>query len=189
MGRRSLSLLPILLTLCLSPPAYGEVDPLFAKIGIQPIREQRNAPDFCLEGLDGTVVCAKAFKGKTLFLNFWATWCGPCKEEMPSIDALYQKYREKDFLFLTIAVDYAGRKRVKEFIEKHGYHFPVLVDTEGKTLELFEISRIPITLMIDRTGKMVGRVIGPRNWNSPEVISFVDRMLQGRTKKVASLRD
>jgi thiol-disulfide isomerase/thioredoxin len=78
----------------LSLPAYGEDSSLFSKIGIQSIGDKKKTPDFRLEGLNGEKVQIIAFKGKIIFLNFWATWCGPCKEEMPSMEALYQHYRK-----------------------------------------------------------------------------------------------
>ena len=128
-------------------------------------------------------------KDKIIFLNFWASWCGPCKEEMPSIETLYQRYKQRDFVFLTISVDYEGPEPVRKFIEKHRYRFPVLLDPKGKTLDLFEISKIPATLIIDRKGKMIGRVIGPRNWSSPEVFSLVDQMLNDGPSRTISSRN
>jgi thiol-disulfide isomerase/thioredoxin len=110
----------------LSLPAYGEDSSLFSKIGIQSIGDKKKTPDFRLEGLNGEKVQLIAFKGKIIFLNFWATWCGPCKEEMPSMEALYQHYKERNFAFLTISLDYGGPELVRKFIEKHRYHFPVL---------------------------------------------------------------
>ena len=175
--------------LLFTPQAYSEESDLFSKVGIQSIKDKRKAPDFCLDGLNGGKVRLNALKGKIVFLNFWATWCGPCKEEMPSMEALYQHYKERDFLFLTISVDYGGPEPVRKFIEKHRYRFPVLLDPAGKTLDLFEISEIPATLIIDNKGKMMGRVIGPRNWSSPEVFSLVDQMLNERPSKVVTLRN
>ncbi len=189
MSGKTSFLLAIVLILLFSLPVYGEGDSLFFKVGIQPIKDKRKAPDFSLEALNGERIQLKALKGKIIFLNFWATWCRPCKEEMPSIEALWQQSKEKDFIFLTICVDYAGAKGVREFIGKYGYRFPVLLDPAGKSLDLFEINRIPATLMIDKHGRMVGRVIGPRDWSSPEVVSLLDQMLSDRTKTVVFLRD
>jgi len=181
-----------LITTCLffSLQAYGsEESGLFSKIGIQSIREKKKAPDFCLEGLNGEKIQLKALRGKIIFLNFWATWCGPCKEEMPSMEALHQHYKENEFLFLTISVDYGGPEPVRKFIEKHRYRFPVLFDPAGKTLDLFEITKIPATLIIDKKGEMIGRVIGPRNWRSPEVFSLIDQMLNEKPSRVVTLKN
>jgi thiol-disulfide isomerase/thioredoxin len=177
MGKISSFLFVLFLVLPFSPPAHSEEDELFSKIGIQSIKDKRRAPDCFLEALNGERIQLKTFQGKMIFLNFWATWCGPCKEEMPSMEALYQKFKGKDFVFLTVAVDYGGTKRVREFIEKHRYHFPVLVDPAGKTLDLFGINKIPSTLIIDKKGRMIGRAIGPRDWDSPEVVSLLNQRL------------
>ncbi len=170
-------------------PAHGEEGNLFSKIRIQSAREKKKVPYCCLEALNGEKVQLADLKDKIIFLNFWASWCGPCKEEMPSIETLYQRYKERDFVFLTISVDYEGPEPVRKFIEKHRYRFPVLLDPKGETLDLFEISKIPATLIIDRKGKMIGRVIGPRNWSSPEVYSLIDQMLNDKPSTVISLRD
>jgi peroxiredoxin len=154
----------------------GEED-LFSKIGIQSIKNKK-APNFYLKGLDGKKVELKSFKGKVVFLNFWATWCGPCREEMPSMDALYQQFKEKDFVFLTISVDYEGEKAVKKFIEKYHYTFPVLLDPRSETLDLYEVKGIPTTIIIDKQGIMIGKAIGPRNWRKPEVISLLTLLLK-----------
>jgi thiol-disulfide isomerase/thioredoxin len=178
-------LLPLLFTL----PVHSEENSLFTKIGIQSVRDKKKTPHCCLESLSGERVQLSDLKDKIIFLNFWATWCAPCKEEMPSIETLCQRYKERDFVFLTISVDYEGPEPVRKFIEKRGYRFPVLLDPKGKTLDLFEISKIPATLIIDRKGKMIGRVIGPRNWSSPEVFSLVDQMLNDGPNRVISLKE
>lgn len=178
----------ILLGLLTNPARGGEID-LFSKIKIQSIVDKKKTPDFCLEGLNGEKVQLKALKGKIIFINFWATWCGPCKEEMPSMETLYQHFKERSFTFLTISLDYGGQELVRKFIENHRYQFPVLLDPSGKTLDLFEISKIPTTLIIDKSGKMIGRAIGPRNWSSPEFFSLIEQMLQDRPSKVVSLKN
>ena len=150
---------------------------LFLKIGIQPIKGDPKAPNFYLEDLKGKKSELNNFKGKVIFLNFWATWCGPCKEEMPSMEILFQQFKEKDFVFLSISVDYGGGKPVKEFIEKKRYTFPVLLDPKCDVLDLYEVKRIPTTIIIDKNRKVIGRATGPINWKSPEVISLLSILL------------
>jgi len=157
--------------------AWGE-DDLFSKIGIQPIEGGSKAPNFYLEDLKGKKLELKNFKGKVIFLNFWATWCGPCKEEMPSMETLYQQFKEKDFVFLAISVDYEGRKPVKEFIEKEHYTFPVLLDPKYETFDLYKVKGIPTTIIIDKDRKMIGRAVGPKNWKSSDVISLINLLLR-----------
>jgi len=172
------SILVILIFSTLSFSSEMGREELFLKIGIQPIEGGSKAPNFYLEDLKGKKLELKNFKGKVVFLNFWATWCGPCKEEMPSIEILYQQFKEKNFVFLTISVDYEGKKPVKEFIEKQRYTFPVLLDPKCEILDLYGVKGIPTTIIIDKNGKMVGKAIGPRNWKSPEIFSLLTLFME-----------
>jgi len=171
------TLFVIMIILSLQETIEGGEDDLFSKIGIQSIKNKK-APNFSLKDLNGKEVDLKNFKGKVVFLNFWATWCGPCKEEMPSMEALCQQFKGKDFTFLTISVDYEGGKPVKEFLEKHRYTFLVLLDPKGESLDLYEVKGIPTTFVIDKKGVMIGKAIGPKNWNKLEVISFINLLLK-----------
>jgi len=173
-----LSLLSIFVISTLSFSSGVKKEDLFSKAGIQPIKGGKKAPNVCLEDLQGKTWELKHFKGKVVFLNFWATWCGPCKEEMPSMEVLHDQFKEKGFVFLTISVDYAGVKPVKEFIEKHRYTFPVLIDPKGKTLDLFGVRGIPTTFLIDPKGILIGKAIGPRDWKRSEVVSIVNLLLE-----------
>ncbi len=157
--------------------AEGGEDGLFLKIGIIPIKNKK-APGFCLENVKGERVELKNFKGKVVFINFWATWCGPCKEEMPSMEALYQKFKERGFVFLTISVDYEEKKKVKEFIDKHHYTFPVLIDSKCLTLDLYGVKGIPTTILIDKKGRMLGSAVGPRDWKHPEIVNILSQLIE-----------
>jgi peroxiredoxin len=172
------SLFIILISFNLSLSLERRREEFFLKIGIQPTKDDTKAPNFYLEDLKGGKMELKNFKGKIVFLNFWATWCGPCKEEMPSIEALYQQFKEKDFVFLTISVDYEGKKPVKEFIEKQRYTFPVLLDPKCETLDFYKVKGIPTTILIDKNRKMIGKATGPKNWKSPEAISLLNFLLE-----------
>ena len=153
---------------------------LFSKAGLQPIKEKKKAPDFSLENLEGRKVELKDFKGKVILLTFWATWCGPCKEDMPSMEALHQQFKGKDFVLLSISVDYAGLKPVKEFLDKHRYTFMVLLDPKCECLDTFGVKGIPTTFLIDKKGTIVGKVVGPKNWKSKEVISLVNMLIESK---------
>jgi peroxiredoxin len=158
--------------------AGGGGEDLFSKIRINPVKGDKKAPDFSLKDIYGKKVEIKQFKGKIIFLNFWATWCGPCKEEFPSLEVLHQHFKEKNFVLLTISVDYEGLKPVKEFINKHHYTFPVLLDPNCEVLDLFEVKGIPTTFIIDKKGRMIGRAIGPRDWKNPEVFSLINLLIE-----------
>jgi len=179
MGIGKAFLLFLLAFILSTPSIFAEVkkEDLFSKAGIQPVKAGKKAPVFSLEDLSGKKSELKQYRGKVVFLNFWATWCGPCKEEMPSMEELSKKFKEKDFVFLAISVDYAGIKPVKEFIEKYRYTFPVLIDPKCKTLDLFEVKGIPTTFLVDKKGIIIGKAVGPRDWNRSEVVSIVDLLL------------
>ena len=179
-GRAFLQCLSVILILLVSFSftAEGGEDDFFSKIRINPIKSNKRAPDFSLTDLNGKEVEIKKFKGKVIFLNFWATWCGPCKEEMPSLEVLHRQFKEKNFVLLTISVDYEGIKPVQEFINKHQYTFPVLLDPQGETLDLFEVKGIPTTFLIDKKGKMDWKAIGPRDWKSVEVVSLLNLLIE-----------
>ena len=167
----------LFIILCQGISIETQANDLFSKIDIKPIKDKRKIPNITLESLTGGKVELKNFKGKVIFLNFWATWCGPCKEEMPSMEALQLQFKDKDFLFLTISVDYEGAKPVRDFIAKHRYTFPVLIDQKGETLDLFDVKGIPTTFIIDKQGTLLGIAIGPRNWKSPEVITLLNQLI------------
>lgn len=93
------------------------------------------------------------------------------------MEALYKQFKDKDFVFLTVSVDYEGLKPVKAFIDKNQYTFPVLLDPKCETLDLFAVTRIPTTFIIDKEGRMIGRAIGPKNWKSPEVESILNQLI------------
>ena len=171
------SLFLIIILLVLHSPAEG-IDTLLLKAGVQTVKDNKKAPDFRLEDLSGKKVELKHFKGKVIFLNFWATWCGPCKEEMPSMEALYEKFKERSFAFLAISVDYEEKKKVKEFIDKHHYTFPVLIDPKGLTLDLYKVKGIPTTILIDKKGRMVGKAIGPVDWKHPEIVNILNQLIE-----------
>jgi len=162
----------------LTVSASGDMEDLFLKTKIQPMKDKKKAPEFSLEGLSGRRAELKQFKGKVVFLTFWATWCGPCKGEMPSIEALHQLFKKKDFVILSIAVDLEGAVPVEKFIAKQGYTFYVLVDPKGKTLDLYGVEGIPMTFLIDKKGRIIGKALGPRNWKSPEAISLLSQLIE-----------
>jgi peroxiredoxin len=153
-------------------------DDLCLKLKIQLMKDKKNAPEFSLDGLSGRKVELRNFRGKVIFLTFWATWCGPCKEELPSIEALHQQFKGRDFVVLSVAVDLEGAIPVEKFIAKYGYTFYVLMDSKNRVLDLFRVEGIPMTFLIDKKGRIIGRALGPRDWKSPEAISLFNQLIE-----------
>jgi peroxiredoxin len=111
------------------------------------------APDFALPARDGGQVRLSELKGQVVMINFWATWCGPCRQEMPQLDRLYQKYKSSGFVLLGVNVDEDVRKAT-DVAAKLGVTFPVLLDTDKAVSKLYDLSTMPSTVIIDRDGKV-----------------------------------
>lgn len=120
---------------------------------------ERAAPDWRLAGLDGKTVKLSDFKGKVVVLNFWATWCPPCRKEIPDLIALQKKYG-KDLVVVGVSLDENGLAAVKSFVAKNGINYPVVMGDQETASAYGGITAIPTTFVIDRAGNIVGRIDG-----------------------------
>jgi peroxiredoxin len=120
------------------------------------------APDFTLRDLESNEVTLSGLKGKVVVMSFWATWCGPCKEEMPHLFEMYKKYGEQGLVILSISTDDArSASKVKPFIMKMGYTFPVLLDRESTVVGTYNPAKtLPYTVVVDRDGNVAHRATG-----------------------------
>jgi peroxiredoxin len=135
------------------------------------------APDFSLPTLKGNSIKLSGYRGKVVFLNIWATWCPPCREEMPSMESLYQRLKGREFEMLAVSIDRQGEEIVGPFVAKYGLTFPVLLDSENKTYKLYGLTGIPETFIIDRNGMVIYKVIGPQDWMKKDWLDYFDRIL------------
>ncbi len=139
------------------------------------------AADFKLETLDGTTVSLESLRGKVVFLNVWATWCGPCREEMPSMQTLYDDFKgNKDFVMLAASQDTSGRSVVAPYVAKNGYHFTILLDPQNKISETYDVSGVPETFIIDRKGQIVAHHMGAFDWSRPDVKDALRQLLDSK---------
>ena len=123
------------------------------------------APSFRLPDLDGTrEVDLANTRGQVVLLNFWATWCKPCEDEMPAMDRLYRSLREEGFEMLAISVD-EKPELVSEFRERLGLSFPILLDPDQKVSRLYQTMGFPESILLDVDGRIVERYVGPRDWD------------------------
>jgi len=136
------------------------------------------APVFTFPGLDGKMVSLTDYKGKVVFLNIWATWCPPCKEEMPSMEKLYRQLKGEDFEILAVSIDASGPKAVGPFMKELGLSFPALLDTGGTIQNLYGTTGLPESFIIGKEGLIEEIVIGPKDWFTPEVVRFFRDLLQ-----------
>ena len=135
------------------------------------------APEFALPDLEGTAQRLSDFRGNVVLLNFWATWCPPCRAEMPSMEALYQAYKDQGFVILAVSSDVQGAAVVQPFMEGYRLSFPSLLDTTGRVNGLYGVRSIPTSYLLDRHGRVVSREIGARNWAKAEARALVASLL------------
>ncbi|MFQ5585576.1 MAG: peroxiredoxin family protein [Thermodesulfobacteriota bacterium] len=151
---------------------------MFGKKGkFEPIVAGKVAPAFELPDLEGRMVSLSQFKGKVVFLNFWATWCEPCEEEMPSMEYLYNELKGKNFEMVAVSIDSKGPGVVQEFVRKYGITFPVLHDRKGKVKERYKTTGVPETFIIDQNGVVAEKVWGPRDWSGPYATKVINDLL------------
>jgi cytochrome c biogenesis protein CcmG, thiol:disulfide interchange protein DsbE len=117
------------------------------------------APEFALKSIDGSTVQLSELRGKALMVNFWATWCPPCKEEMPVLQSAYEKYRDEGFEFVGIDMK-EDEATVRNFVEEGGYSWTFLLDSDGQVSNSYRVVGVPTTYFIDREGIIQGMFIG-----------------------------
>ncbi len=135
------------------------------------------APDFTLTRLNGETVRLSDYRGKVVFLNIWATWCPPCREEMPAMESLYAKMKGQAFEILAVSIDKSGAEAVAPFMKQNNLSFPALLDPKGTTQELYRISGVPETFIIDKNGIIVSKIIGPRNWADAASVRYFKELV------------
>lgn len=148
---------------------------LFARSGAD---AGRPAPDFTLAELNGTDVTLSAMHGKVVLLNFWATWCGACRSEMPSLESLYRNFRSyREFAVLTVSVDQRGKSAVAQFMASNGYDFPVLLDSGNAMSSAYGVRGLPSTFVIGRDGQIIWNCAGALDWSNPTIRDALQKLL------------
>ena len=139
----------------------------------------KTAPSFTLKDVQGQIVSLEQFRGQVVVLNFWATWCPPCREEMPSMEKLYHDYRDKGLVLLAVNVEENGQQAVSQFLQRTPYSFPILFDDSGDVQRAYGVYRFPESFIIDRNGVVVEKIIGGRNWLTGSIFKLIDFLLNG----------
>jgi peroxiredoxin len=133
------------------------------------------APDLELPDLAGKPVRLRDLRGRVVLLNFWATWCAPCREEMPALQTLA---RERPRGLTVVGVNFKESAReVEPFVREHGLEFPMLLDAEGRVSERYQVFALPVTFLVDRRGMLVATVLGIRDWVGPDARAYLDQLL------------
>ncbi|MBF0488714.1 MAG: TlpA family protein disulfide reductase [Nitrospirae bacterium] len=150
------------------PPAPWESDEIIGKV----------APDFTLKTIDGKNFSLSTLKGKTVLINFWATWCPPCVEELPSMNKLYLKYKQKGFEVVAVSLD-SSTAKVKKYIVKNPLNFIVLLDPDKRVAKkLYKVSAQPTTYLISSDGKIIRKFFGSVDWTDEVVQKEIEGLLK-----------
>jgi len=158
-----------------SASASGEAA---AALSLMSPKPPKPARDFQVSGHDNRPLNLADFKGKVVFLNFWATWCKPCEEEMPGMERLYQRYKDKGLVVLAISEDADGAGAVAPFVKKHRLTFPIGLDPKMTLAGAYGVWALPSTFIIDRQGNRAHFANGPREWDGSAARDFFESMLR-----------
>ena len=175
--RRVLALLS-LLALC--PPASAAVDEdRFRNLGFIVQEGFVAAPDFTTEDAAGNRVSSRSFRGRVVLLNFWATWCPPCRLEMPSMERLYGEFRGQGLEI--VAVNFMeSRELVQAFAREQNLTYPMLLDRRSDIAERYGVMRLPETVVIGRSGEVIAKTTGYKDWYKEDVRELVSALLEDR---------
>jgi peroxiredoxin len=150
-------------------------DPLQA-LGLQAPNEAVAAPEFSLSDLAGKKVQLKAFRGKLVLLNFFATWCDPCREEMPGMERLFRAHQDNGFVVLAVNLQESA-KTVRPFVQQLKLSFPTVLDSEGSVSRDYGVRALPVSFLIGRDGNIRWRAIGGRDWESAQARRYFAQLV------------
>jgi len=140
--------------------------------------QPRALPDIGFTDGKGQAMTLQSFRGKVILLNVWATWCPPCRKEMPTLDRLQQKLGGPDFEVIALSIDQGGTSIVRSFYDDIAIRaLRIYVDKAGAAMTDLGIAAIPATLLIDREGREIGRKIGPAEWDSTEIVALIRKQM------------
>jgi peroxiredoxin len=136
-----------------------------------------SAPDFQLPSLSGGERRLSQLRGKVVLVNFWATWCVPCRAEMPALENLYVDFKGKGLEILAVSIDLPGEASVHSFAQDLHLTFPILLDSNFATDEAYQIRVVPTTLLVDTRGHITHRFLGAKDWNDEESRRLINRLI------------
>lgn len=176
-SRRFFSALSLLTLLCMAPAAAQLPLPELSH-ELTRLSTPIQAPDFQLEDMDGEKYSLESYRGKVVILNFWATWCPPCRREIPSMEALHQAFRDEAFAILAIN-EWETEDHVFAFMGQLPVEpgFPILLDLDSAVATSFGVKGLPTTLLLDPQGRIVYRAVGGRDFDHPEVKKTIRALL------------
>ena len=141
------------------------------------IQEGFPAPNFTFPDLNGQQVSLSEHRGKVVLVNIWATWCPPCRQEMPSMQKLYERFKGENLEILAVSIDSTGREAVAPFVRTMNLTFPIMLDPKEVIRPLYGITGVPESFIIDKEGIVVQKIIGPIDWATPKAFQFFDDLI------------
>jgi thiol-disulfide isomerase/thioredoxin len=142
-------------------------------------KEKSPAPEISVVSLaNGTTLKLSDLKGKVVLLNFWATWCPPCREEIPSMIKLNSFMAGKPFQMVAVSIDEGGKPAIESFFKSTGFSLPTYIDESGVSGKTYGITGVPESFIIDKNGVLVKKIIGGAAWDSPEVVAFLEGLMK-----------
>jgi len=131
------------------------------------------APDFSLRDIDGNIRPLASFRGRVVLLSFWATWCTPCRTELPMLETLFQAYKDHGFEVIAVASDVQGVEVVQPFVSQLHLSFTTLLDNTGQVTRLFGVTSLPTTYLLDREGRLITVAIGSHDWTNADAHTLI----------------
>lgn len=154
-----------------------ELDRLFSDMGVLVTPFPTDPVEVTLKDLNGQQISLSDFRGKIVFINFWTTWCLACVIEMPSMEKLHQKFKDKDFVMVAINLQESASK-IKQFYKEYKLTFTTLLDKTGDVGAGMGIRSIPTTFILDKNGRMIGKALGPREWEGKKSIALFEYLTE-----------
>ena len=162
---------------------HAESLDLYERAGVTEFKEGQRGPGLSLESLDGKTVSLNDYAGKLVLLNFWATWCPPCDAEMPTLENLWKRYRDKGLVVVGVSVDKAEpRAFVAPYVRGKKLTFPILLDPDMKAAQAWRVAGIPATFLVKPSGEVSGLVQGAREWDSKEMVALMENLLPSASR-------
>jgi len=153
-----------------------KLERLFEDMGVLELPQNTDPFEIRLQDINGNLVSLSDFRGRIVFLNFWTTWCPTCRVEMPSMEKLHQKFKDQDFAMVTVNIQESAAQ-VEKFYKNFKLTFTALLDTTGEVAIGFRIRSIPTTFIVDKSGRIIGTIMGPREWDAKKAVALFEHLI------------